>query len=118
MIFAGLNIEDMEPIVMAYVRKDAPEGVWEDEGWGGFDTLGLLEGETNHPNRETGESGYLWQTDIPSSDSDFERLLDLVLENAEEVFDAEGKPLTKAKFKTLAMKTDPCFVAVSEALPD
>ena len=72
-IVAGFNIADMEPIVMAYVRKYAPEGIWEDEGWGGFDTLGFLEGETNHPNQETGESGYLWQTDIPSSDPDFER---------------------------------------------
>jgi len=118
MIVAGLNIKDMEPLVMAYVRKDAPEGTWEDEGWGGFDTLGFLEGETNHPNRETGENGYLWQTDIPSSDPDFERLLDLVLEHAEVLFDEEGRSVTKAKFRTLAMKTDPCFVAVSEALPD
>jgi len=118
-IIAGLDIEDMEPIVMDYGKKDAPEGIWEAEGWGCFDTVSFLEGESVSANgRETGEEGYGWQTDIPSSDPDFERLLGLVVKKAEALFDRDGKPVKKSKFKALAMKTDPCFVAVSEAFPD
>jgi len=57
-------------------------------------------------------------TDIPSSDPDFERLLALVVKKAEAIFERDGKPFKRSKFKALAMKTDPCFAAVSEAFPD
>jgi hypothetical protein len=45
--------------VISFVQLSSwrgPEGIWEDKGWGCFDTVGFLEGESVSANgRETGE---------------------------------------------------------------
>ena len=42
MLFAGINLEDIEPVVVSYVTKGETEGIWEEDGWGFYDVIGWL----------------------------------------------------------------------------
>ncbi len=115
MLFAGINLEDIEPVVVSYVTKGETEGIWEEDGWGFYDVIGLIaDNEAVFGDPENN----MIQTDIPSTHPNFDGILELLLKHADVVFDKNGKEIEKSDFSEHVDQLESCFVAIGECSPD
>ena len=115
MLFAGINLEDIEPFVVSHVTKDESEEMWEEDGWGFYDEIGLI--ADNEEVFGDPENNMI-QTDIQSTHPNFDGVLELLLKHADVVFDKNGREIEKSDFKEHVDQLESCFVAISECSPD
>ena len=117
MLFAGVNIKDLEDVVVQYVTKtelDGEEERWEEEMWGFEETLSemMFNEEIFSDVEETGI-----ETKISRSNDNFDDFLAFTLKDVDIFFDSDGKEIDKHEYEEKVKKSSSCVISVCEVSP-
>lgn len=117
MLFAGVNIKDLEDVVVQYIIKtelDSEEERWEEEMWGFEVTLSekMFNEEIFSDVEETGI-----ETKISRSNDNFNDFLAFTLKDVDIFFDSAGKEIGKQEYEEQVKESTSCVISVCEVSP-
>lgn len=117
MLFAGVNIKDLENIVFQYIVKtelDGEEESWEEEMWGFEETLSekMFNEEMFSDVEETGI-----ETKISRSNDNFNDFLAFTLKDVDIFFDSAGKEISKEEYQDQVKESKSVVISVCEVSP-
>jgi hypothetical protein len=99
LLFVGINLKDLENVVIRYVVEnylDGEEGRWEEEMWGFEETLSekMFNEEMFSDIDETGI-----ETIVKRNSDNFDFFIGLSLKESDVFFDSKGIEINKEKFE-------------------
>ena len=99
MLFVGINLKDLENVVIRYVVEnylDGEEGRWEEEMWGFEETLSekMFNEEMFNDVEETGI-----ETIVKQKSNNFDFFIGFSLKESDIFFDSNGNEINKDKFE-------------------
>ena len=117
LLFAGVNINNLEDVVVEYIIKtelDGKEERWEEEMWGFEETLSekMFNEEIFSDVEETGI-----ETIISRSNDNFNDFLAFTLKDVDIFFDSAGKEIGKQEYEEQVKESTSCVISVCEVSP-
>ena len=117
MLFAGVDIKNLEDVVVQYVIKtelDGDEERWEEEMWGFEDELSekMFNEDIFSDVEETGI-----ETIISRSDDNFDEFLAFTLKDVDIFFDSTGNEIDKHEYEKKVKGSASCTISVCEVSP-
>ena len=117
MLFAGVNIKNLEDVVVQYIIKtelDGEEERWEEEMWGFEETLSekMFNEEIFSDVEETGI-----ETIISHSNENFNDFSSFTLKDADIFIDSAGKEIDKNEYEAKIKEDLSCVISVCEVSP-
>jgi hypothetical protein len=114
MLFAGVDIKNMEEVVVQWVIKtelDGEEKRWEEEMWGFEDELSekMFNEDIFSDVEETGI-----ETIISRSNDNFDEFFAFTLKDVDIFFDSEGNEIDKNKYEKKVKESSSCTLSVCE----
>jgi len=117
MLFAGVDIKNMEEVVVKYVIEtelDGEEERWEEEMWGFEDELSekMFNEDIFSDVEETGI-----ETIISRSNDNFDGFLAFTLKEVDVFFDSAGNEINKHEYEKKVEESASCTISVCEVSP-
>ena len=117
MLFAGVDIKELEDVVVKYVIKtelDGEEERWEEEMWGFEEELSekMFNEDIFSDVEETGI-----ETIISRSNDNFDEFLAFTLKDVDVFFDSTGNEIEKNEYEKKVKESSSCNISVCEVSP-
>jgi len=117
MLFAGVDIKELEDVVVKYVIKtelDGEEERWEEEMWGFEEELSekMFNEDIFSDVEETGI-----ETIISRSNDNFDEFLAFTLKDVDVFFDSTGNEIEKNEYEKKVKESSSCTISVCEVSP-
>ena len=118
MLFASINLQDMEGAVIEWVVENelgGNEDSWEDNEWAFYEELSLKDHDEDIFDSvdETGT-----QSNISSEDGNFHQFFVYALDKAKAFFDGNGREIDKQEYESQVNACKSCVISISECHPD
>ena len=117
MLFAGVDVKNMEEVVVKYVVEtelDGEEERWEEEMWGFEDELSekMFNEDIFSDVEETGI-----ETKISQSNDNFDEFLVFTIKEADIFFDGAGNEIDKNEYEKKVRESSSCTISACEVSP-
>tara|TARA_B110000027_G_scaffold2270_1_gene1982 strand:- start:197 stop:556 length:360 start_codon:yes stop_codon:yes gene_type:complete len=118
MLFASVNLIDMEDVVIDWVVDNEMAGnseSWEDNEWGFYEELSFKVVDESIFD-DVDETGV--QTNISKGNEHFDKFLTYSLDKSDAFFDENGTEIEKQEYEVQVKGSESCVISISECHPE
>jgi len=118
--YIGINTGDLEDTVEDYIIKNNldgdPDDLWSQNGWGFFEELSTITYDNEALFSDLELEGIT--TIVPSTNSNFKKLIDLCYEHGAVFFNEKHQEITQDEWRKHVVDSIKCNITIAECEPE
>ena len=118
--YIGINTGDLEDTVEDYIIKNNldgdPDDLWSQNGWGFFEELSTITYDNEALFSDLELEGIT--TIVPSTNSNFKKLIDLCYEHGAVFFNEKHQEITRDEWRKHVVDSIKCNITIAECEPE
>ena len=118
--YIGINTGDLEDTVEDYIIKNNldgdPDDLWSQNGWGFFEELSIITYDNEALFSDLELEGIT--TIVPSTNSNFKKLIDLCYEHGAVFFNEKHQEITRGEWRKHVVDSIKCNITIAECEPE